>query len=84
MSITAIVALIIAAVSALLGAVVMRPIAKASGRKEGADQANQEQQITQAKEVVKATQERASVDQKVAVTPRADIDRELSEFSRPD
>lgn len=84
MSITAIAALIIAAVSALLGALVMRPIAKSSGRKEGAEQANQEQQITQAQATVKAVQERSDVDQKVAATPRADIDRELSEFSRPD
>lgn len=84
MSLTAIIALIIAAASALLGALVMRPIAKASGRKEGAEQANQEQQITQAQATVKAVQERSNVEQKVAATPRADIDRELSEFSRPD
>ena len=84
MSITAIIALIGAAVVALLGFLGGNKVGKSTGRKEGAQQANQEQQVTQAKEVVKATQERASVDQKVAATPRADIDRELSEFSRPD
>lgn len=84
MSITAIIALVIAAVSALLGAFVMRPIAKSTGRKEGVEQANQEQQITHAQATVKAVQERSDVDQKVAATPRADIDRELSEFSSPD
>lgn len=84
MSLGAIIALVIAAISALLGALFMRPIAKASGRKEGAEQANQEQQIIQAQATVKAVQERSDVDQKVATTPRADIDRELSEFSRPD
>ena len=84
MSATAIIAMIIAGVSALLGALLMRPIAKASGRKEGAEKANQEQQIIQAQATVKAIQERSDVDQKVAATPRADIDRELSEFSRPD
>lgn len=84
MSMTAIIAMIIAGVSAILGALVMRPIAKASGRKEGAKLATQEQQVTQAKATVEAVKERADVDQKVASTPRADIDRELSEFSRPD
>lgn len=83
MSITAIIALIIAVVSAALGALVMRPIAKSTGRKEGAEKANQEQQITQAQATVKAVQERSDVDQKVATTSRADIDRELSEFDRP-
>ena len=66
MSATAIIAMIIAGVSALLGALAMRPIAKASGRKEGAQQATQEQQVTQAKATVEAVKERADVDQKVA------------------
>lgn len=84
MSITAVIALIGAAVMALLGFLGGNKVGKSTGRKEGAQQANQEQQITQAKATVQAVQERADVDQKIATTPRADIDRELSEFSRPD
>lgn len=84
MSIAAIAALIGAAIVALLSFLGGNKLGKSTGRKEGALQANQEQQITQAKAVVEATQERANVDQKVAATPRADIDRELSEFPRPD
>jgi hypothetical protein len=71
-------------VVALLGFLGGNKVGKSTGRKEGAEQASQQQQITQAKAVVEATQERVNVDQKVAATPRADIDRELSEFSRPD
>lgn len=84
MSFGAIIALVIAAVAALLGGIAGNKLGKSTGRKEGAEQANQEQQITQAQATVKAVQERADVDQKVASTPRTDIDRELSEFSRPD
>lgn len=84
MNLGAIIALIGAAVAALLGFLGGNKMGKTTGRKEGAEQANQEQQITQAKATVQAVKERADVDQKVAATPRADIDRELSEFSRPD
>ena len=84
MSLGAIITLVITAIAALLGGIAGNRMGKSTGRKEGAEQANQEQQITQAQATVKAVQERSSVDQQVAVTPRADIDRELSEFSRPD
>lgn len=84
MSLGAIIALVIAAVAAILGGIAGNKMGKSTGRKEGAEQANQEQQITQAQATVKAVQERSDADQKVAATPRADIDRELSEFSRPD
>jgi phage tail tape-measure protein len=83
MSLGAIIALVIAAVAALLGGIAGNKLGRSTGRKEGAEQANQEQQITQAQATVKAVQERSDVDQKVASTPRADIDRELSEFDRP-
>lgn len=83
MSIGAIIALVIAGIAALLGGIAGNKMGKSTGRKEGADQANQEQQITQAQATVKAVQERADVYQKVASTSRADIDRELSEFDRP-
>lgn len=84
MSIEAIIALIIAAVVGVAGMFAGNKLGKSSGRKEGAAQAVQEQQVTQAQATVKAVKERNDVEVKVAATPRADIDRELSEFSRPD
>lgn len=84
MSLTAIIALIGAAVVALLGFLGGNKVGKSTGRKEGAQQATQQQEITQAKAAVEAVKDRADVETKIAVTPRADIDRELSEFSRPD
>lgn len=84
MSIKAIIALVIAAAGALLGLFAGNKLGKSTGRKEGAAQAVQEQQVIQAQEAVKAVKDRNDVEVKVAAIPRADIDRELSEFSRPD
>jgi hypothetical protein len=84
MSIAAVIALIIAAASALLGALVGHSSGKSAGRKEGEIAAAQKQQVEQAKVIVEAVQERNHVEANVAATPRADLDRELSEFSRPD
>lgn len=84
MSITAIVLAVGGILMAILGALIGHPLSKSAGRKEGAQQATQQQEIIQAKETVKAIQERADVEKKVADSPRADIDRELSEFNRPD
>lgn len=84
MSLRAILAAAGAFLLVLAGIFIGRPLGKSAGRKEGAQQANAEQQITQAKAITEAVQERAHVETKIAVTPRADIDRELSEFSRPD
>lgn len=84
MSIWAIIGIIIAVVSGLLGGIAGKTIGKSSGRKEGAERAKNDQQVTQAKAAVEAVQERSNVEQKNAVAPDADIDRELSEFSRPD
>lgn len=84
MSIKAIIALVIAAAGALLGLFAGNKLGKSTGRKEGAAKAAQDQQVTQAKATVQAVKERNDVEVKVAATPRADIDRELSEFPRPD
>ena len=84
MSIWAILGIIIAAVAALLGGVAGKAIGKSAGRKEGAERAKIDQQVTQAKAAVEAVQERSNVEQKTAVAPGSDLDRELSEFSRPD
>lgn len=83
MSLTAIAGIVFGIICAVFGALFGNKLGKSTGRKEGAEQANQEQQITQAQATVKAVQERSDVDQKVAATSRADIDRELSEFDRP-
>ena len=84
MSIEAIIALIIAAVVGVAGMFAGNKLGKSTGRKEGAAQAVQEQQVTQSQVTVQAVKERNDVEVKVAATPRAGIDRELSEFSRPD
>lgn len=81
-------AMILAAAGTLIaliaGIFIGKPIGKSQGVKEGAQQANQQQQVEQAKAITESVQERNNVETKVASTPRADIDRELSEFSRPD
>lgn len=84
MSLTLIVAGIIALVSAILGGVAGRGLGKSAGRKEGAQQAQQQQEVIQAKETVKAVQERANVEVKVAAADGADLDERLSRHSRPD
>ena len=84
MSLTAILAAVGGLIVLIAGIFIGKPIGKSQGVKEGAQQAQAEQQITQAKAITEAVQERANVEVKVAATPRADIDRELSEFSRPD
>jgi len=84
MSLTAIFAAVGGLVALISGIFIGRPIGKSQGVKEGAQQAQAEQQITQAKAITEAVQERNDVETKVAATPRADIDRELSEFSRHD
>jgi len=84
MSITVILAAIGGLITLVAGIFIGRPIFKDSGRKEGAEQAKAEQQVEQAKVIVEAVQERNHVEANVAVTPRADLDCELREFSRPD
>jgi flagellar basal body-associated protein FliL len=84
MSLSSILILIVGLGGAILGALLGHPFSKSSGRKEGAQQATDEQQVTQAKAITEAVQERNNVETNVAAAPRTDIDRELSEFSRPD
>lgn len=84
MSLTAIFLAAVAIIAALIGGVAGKAIGRSSGRKEGAEQAKADQQVEQAKVIVEAVQERNHVEANVAATPRADLDRELREFSRPD
>lgn len=84
MSITAIIMMIIGVGGAILGAVIGHPFSKAAGKSQGVAEATQAQAVEQAKATVQAVQERNDVDAKVAATPRAAIDSQLSEFSRPD
>lgn len=84
MSLSMILAAVGGLIALIAGIFIGKPIGKSQGVKEGAQQANAEQQITQAKAITEAVQERDHVETKVAATPRDDIDRELSEFSRPD
>lgn len=84
MSITAIIMAIIGLLGAGLGALIMRPIAKSSGIKEGAQKQAEAQQVEQAKAIVETVQERTHVDQTVNADSDADLDRRLSKHPRPD
>jgi len=84
MSITAIVGVIIGVVSAILGALVMRPIARSGGVTEGKAQASQTQQIEQAQATVQAVKERAHVETTVATNSAVELDERLSKYDRPD
>jgi hypothetical protein len=81
MTTLSIIALVIAGI---IGMFIGHPLSKSAGRREGAQQAAQEQEVAQAKVIRESVQERNDVEANVAATPRADIDSELSEFSRPD
>lgn len=83
MSITAIVIAIIGLVSAGLGALIMRPIAKSSGIKEGVQKQAEAQQVEQSKAIVEAVQERAHVDQTVNADSDDELDARLRKHSRP-
>lgn len=84
MSITAIIGIVIAAVSALLGALVMRPIARSGGVTQGRAEASQTQQVEQAQATVQAVKERAHVEATVAVDSDAELDARLSKHDRAD
>lgn len=83
MSITAIIMTIIGLVGAGLGALIMRPIAKSSGIKEGVQKQAEVQQAEQSKAIVEAVQERAHVDQTVNADSDAELDARLRKHSRP-
>lgn len=82
MSIAAVIAIIIAAASGLLGAFFGHGLGKSSGRKEGEVAAAQKQEVTQAKEVVKAVQERAHVEAEVSSLADAELDARLQRHNR--
>lgn len=84
MSITAVIMAIVGIVSAIFGALVMRPIAKSSGVKEGVQKQVEVQVAEQAKVTVQAVQERAHVDQVVNADSDDELDRRLSKHSRSD
>lgn len=84
MSITAIIMTVIGLVGALLGALVMRPIARSSGVTQGRAEASQTQQVEQAKATVQAVKERAHVEATVATDSDAELDARLSKHNRAD
>lgn len=84
MSLSAIIMAIIGIAGAIFGALVMRPIAKSSGVKEGVQKQADAQVAEQAKATVQAVQERTHVDQVVAGDDDAELDARLSKHSRPD
>lgn len=84
MSIAAVIAIIIAAASGLLGAFFGHGLGKSSGRKEGEVAAAQKQEVTQAKEVVKAVQERAHVEAEVSADSDDELNQRLQRHDRTD
>lgn len=82
MSITAIIMAIVGLVGAGLGALIMRPIAKSSGIKEGVQKQAEAQQVEQSKAIIEAVQERAHVDQTVNADSDAELDERLSKYDR--
>ena len=84
MSLTAIIMTVVGLIGALLGALVMRPIARSGGITEGAARASQTQQVEQAKATVHAVKERAHVEVTVAADSDAELDARLSKHNRAD
>lgn len=84
MSLSAIIMAIIGIAGAIFGALIMRPIAKSSGVKEGVQKQAEAQLVEQAKATVQAVQERAHVDEVVNADSGDELDRRLSKHSRPD
>lgn len=82
MSITVILAAIGGLISMIAGIFIGRPIFKASGRKEGAEQAKSEQQVEQAKVIVEAVQERNHVEANVAADSDDELDARLQKYDR--
>ncbi len=81
-TLTLIIAGIIAVVSAILGGMAGRGLGKSAGRKEGEAAAVQQQEVIQAKETVKAVQERANVEVKVAADSDDELDARLRKHDR--
>jgi len=84
MSLSSIIMAIVGIIGAIFGALIMRPIAKSSGIKEGVQKQAEVQVVEQAKAAVQAVQERAHVDQVVAADSDDELDARLSRHSRHD
>lgn len=84
MSITAILIGIGALIAAIFGGVAGHGIGKSSGRKEGAQQAQAQQEIIQAKAITESVQERQHVEAEIRSAADDDLDSRLSKHSRPD
>ena len=84
MSLTAIIMATVGLIGALLGALVMRPIARSGGITQGVEQASQTQQVEQANATVQAVKERANVEATVATDSDAELDTRLSKHNRAD
>lgn len=82
MSLSAIIMLVVGLVSAIGGALVMRPIAKSSGRKEGEQQAQAQQASAQNEKAAQAAQERTHVEVEIAADTDDALDRRLQKHDR--
>lgn len=82
MSITAILAIIIALGSAIVGAFAGHARGKSVGKDEGVQATEVKQAETQHSAQYTAIVERLDADQKAAAAPDADLDSKLSEFDR--
>lgn len=79
MTTLSIIALVIAGI---IGMFIGHPLSKSSGRREGAQQAAQEQEVAQAKVIRESVQERNDVEVKVRADSDDDLDRRLSKHDR--
>lgn len=79
MSILSMIAL---AVAAILGMFLGHPLSKSAGRKEGAKEATQDQQVAQAEAITKSVQERNDVEAKVAADDDDQLDARLQKHNR--
>ncbi len=79
MTTLSIIALVIAGI---IGMFIGHPLSKSAGRREGAQQAAQEQEVAQAKVIRESVQERNDVEVQVRADSDDDLDRRLSKHDR--
>lgn len=84
MSLTAIIAILIAAGGAILGMFGGRALGKSVGIKEGQQQAQEAAKTSQSESRHKAIEERLNANQSAADASDADLDRGLSKYDRAD
>lgn len=84
MSVMSAIYMALAGAIALLGAFFGNKLGKSVGRKEGAAQEVQDQQVIQAQEAVKAVKERQNVEVEVAADTDAELNARLSRHDRAD